>query len=363
MTQMPVLSALLHRLVPSFSLSMIRVDESFAPREHYSEYFDEFSHRLFAESGHLFAAAGDDPAAFGRLLRNRDPIGSLVIPRPDYLAGGTYQHLFQRNGIHHCLDVAIRTPRGPLGILGLFRERGALPFTTADVMRIREIYADLVHAFEARDLVGPFDELESAVLVVDARGKIEWASASARAWLEEATPGEERTWVRDRAALPSAASALAQGVREPRPGATPPTLTLPVAGGRLRLRAYALAAAGSSAGEASDVGAASKVAIQLTFEAARGLRVAHAVAQLGLAPRLREVALLLYQGETDVARRLGVTRETFKSYRKELYVRLGVESVEGLRAHLDRLALSTRLDLERQRPRADDSEPGGSARE
>ena len=273
---------------------MIRVDEGFAPREHYSEHFDEWSHRLFAESGHLFAAAGNDPAAFGRLLRNRRPVGSLLRTSPEYLAGGTYQHLFQRNGIHHCLDVAVRSANGPLGILGVFREQDAPPFTTEDVARMSLVYDDIVHAFEARQLVGPFDEIESAVLVVDGRG----------------------------------------------------------AGGRLGLRAYGLAAAANAVGESA------KVAIQLSFEASRLLRIERALACLQIPPRLREVALWLYRGE-DAKARLGVTQETFKSYRKELYVRLEVSSVEGLRQRLDQAASTSRLDLERQRPRPAIVPPSG----
>jgi hypothetical protein len=351
MVQMPLLSEALHRAFPSFSLSMIRVDESFAPREHYSEYFDEWSHRLFAESGHLFASSGDDPAAFGRLLRNRLPIGSLVHVTPAYVSGGTYQHLFRRNGIHHCLDVAVRNANGPLGILGVFREERAAPFTTGDVARMSQVYDCLVHAFEARQLDGPFDEVESAVLIVDVRGAIEWASESARAWLVEATVGPERSLVLDRALLPSAARELARSVREGGDGRR--TCVLPVAGGRLRLRAYTLVGASNSAGESS------KTAIQLSFEASRLLLIDRSLASLGIPPRLREVALWLYRGE-DARRRLGVTPETFKSYRKELYTRLSVESVDGLRKRLDNAASTSRLDLDRQKPKVTlDTPPGG----
>jgi hypothetical protein len=350
--QMPLLSEAIHRAFPSFSLSMIRVDDGCAPREHYSEHFDEWSHRLFADSGHLFAAAGNDPAAFGRLLRNRRPVGSLLRASPEYLAGGTYQHLFQRNGIHHCLDVAVRSANGPLGILGVFREQAAPPFTTEDVARMSLVYDDIVHAFEARQLVGPFDEIESAVLVVDGRGVIEWASPTARTWLVEAAVAEERTLVADRAQLPAAAAELARLLRSGRSAEATPTLLLPVAGGRLRLRAYGLAAAANAVGESA------KVAIQLSFEASRLLRIERALACLQVPPRLREVALWLYRGE-DAKARLGVTQETFKSYRKELYLRLEVSSVEGLRQRLDQAASTSRLDLERQRPRQAIVPPSG----
>lgn len=348
--QMPLLSEAIHRAFPSFSLSMIRVDDTCAPREHYSEHFDEFSHQLFATSGHLFASSSDDPASFGRLLRNPRPIGALVRAPPNYLAGATYEHLFRRNGIHHCLDVAVKSAGGPLGILGIFRERSAPGFTTEDVARMATVYDDLVHAFEARALVGDFDEVESAVLVVDRRGTIEWASGSARAWLIEASIAEERGLVVDRSLLPAAVADLARSVRRAEDAS--PTRTLPVAGGRLRLRAYRLQSAANSLGEET------KVAVQLSFEASRLLRIEKALHALGTPPRLREVATWLYRGE-DARARLGVSKETFKSYRKELYLRLDVDSVDALRVRLDGAASTTRLDLDRQRPRTSTHAPSG----
>jgi hypothetical protein len=246
----------------------------------------------------------------------------------------------------------VRSANGPLGILGVFREQAAPPFTTEDVARMSLVYDDIVHAFEARQLVGPFDEIESAVLVVDGRGVIEWASPTARTWLVEAAVAEERTLVADRAQLPAAAAELARLLRSGRSAEATPTLLLPVAGGRLRLRAYGLAAAANAVGESA------KVAIQLSFEASRLLRIERALACLQVPPRLREVALWLYRGE-DAKARLGVTQETFKSYRKELYLRLEVSSVEGLRQRLDQAASTSRLDLERQRPRQAIVPPSG----
>lgn len=361
MVAMPVLSETLHRMFPSFSLSMIRVDERCAPREHYSEHFDEQSHRMFAESGHLFATSRDDPAAFGKLLSARRPVGNLIHNPADYLSGATYQHLFRRNGIHHCLDVAVRSAAGPLGILGVFREAGARPFTTDDVARMNAAYGELVHAFEARALVGDFDELESAVLVVDRGGRIEWASRAARAWLADASVGEERALLLDRAELPRAVLELAKRLQRREPEHLP-TLVLPAVGGRLRLRAYALAAPSSPSSPSGPSTAPDKLAVQLSFEGSRLARVHRHLCDQPLAPRLRELAFALYRATVagDASTRepgeharaaLGVSRETFKSYRKELYVRLDVSSVAELRAKLDAAALATRLDLERHRPR------------
>lgn len=357
LTQMPVTSECLKRLVPAFSLSMIRVDETCAPKEHYSEHFDEFSHRLFASSGHVFSARTDDPAAFRNLLENADPVGTLVETPPSYVAGATYQHLFKRNGIHHCLDVALRDASGPLGILGLFREEDARPFTAAEVAVVRRLYPFLVHALAAPRGAGAFDEHDGAMLVARDDGRVEWASPNARRWLEDATGGPERAALMDSERLPLACRELFRrledGVR-PRRGRdeAAPTLTLPVAGGRLRLRAWAL---GSLTGPERRIG------VQLSLELSRPLRVLRALEGLELPTQLRRVALRLWEGASaaQVASELGVSAASMKSYRKELYVRLEVHGADELRGLLDARARAVTLDLARHQPRPADLPPGG----
>jgi DNA-binding CsgD family transcriptional regulator len=370
MSQMPAVSEALKVLVPSFSLSMIRVDERCAPRHHYSEYFDETSHRMFAESGHLFAAASDDPAAFGNLLRSRrKPCGNLIEPTDAFLSGATYQHLFRRNGIHNVLDVAIRDATGPLGILGIFREEKAPRFNPADVRVVERLYPWLVHAFaahratvrgpsneEARGLLA-YDEVDTAMIVVNDRGTIQWVSDRARAWLEDASAGEDRALLMGRPArLPEACIALckqwntARRTRHSqRSGALVPTLALPVPGGRLRLRAYGLAAEP----DASDDGRL--VGIQLSLEMSRGLRVVTALERSALTPQQRRIALGLWlgKGPVEIREQLGVSAATLKSYQKALYLRLDANSAADVVRKLDAQARATTFDLERHLPRPD----------
>jgi DNA-binding CsgD family transcriptional regulator len=354
MVQMPVLAPSIHRLFPSFSLSMIRVDEACAPREHYSEHFDEASHQMFASHGEQLASGGDDPADFGRLLRGRVPYGTLIDTSPTYQAGATYQYFFQPNGIHHCLDVAVRSDAGPLGILGIFREQGTRPFAREDVQRVGAIYEHLVHAYEAVPVPADFDEVEGGLLVVDARHRITWASPAARAWLETATPGPDRARLMEHGILPDACQALSRAfqrghaTRSSRTApASPPTLTLPVAGGRLRLRAYALRA------ELEPDATPQHIGIQLSLEMHRELRVLRALESMGLPPQQMRIAFRLFrrQPAAEIARDLGVGAETLKSYRRELYTRLGLASAEELRAELERCARGVTLDLKTQLPR------------
>lgn len=349
-TQMPLTSEALKRLIPSFSLSMIRVDERCAPQTHYSEHFDEFSHQLFASAGHVFAAAGDDPAAFGNLLRKPKPFGTLVDGRPEFINGATYQHLFKRNGIHHVLDVALRDDDGPIGILGIFREEDARPFTRADVAKVADFYPWLVHALRAETRPSRFDEVDSAMLVATASGRIEFATPLAREWLGDAVGSDERTLLLRGDLLPEAVRALCgrcQVMQSGRPGRghplTPPTLTLRVAGGRVRLRAYPLA------GEAG----AERFGVQLTLELDRRVRMMRALEEAGVPPRLRQLAIASWDGvdPEQLPRLLEVTPATLKSYRKELYGRLAVTSSKALVEQLDAMALSVRFDLRRHHPR------------
>lgn len=348
MSQMPVTSEHLHRVIPSFSLSMIRVDRKCAPNQHYSEYFDDFSHHLFATSGHLFSANTDDPAAFSRLLTNPDPVGALVETRPEYLAGATHQHLFKRNGIHHCLDLALRDGGGPLGILGIFREEDGRRFSAEDVTTARALYPWLVHAFARQPDGGPFDEQSTAMLVATREGKIVWASEAARRWLEDASGGPERTLIRQADELPEACRRVCQTLERARTsGASDgvPTESLAVPGGRLRLRAYAMDTPGADE---------RRVGIHLTLEMSHPLRVLTALGNAGLPPQLQRFAYRLWQrtAPADISRELDISHQTMKSYRKELYTRLGVSSAEELHALLEAQANAITFDLRPHRPRA-----------
>jgi DNA-binding CsgD family transcriptional regulator len=357
LTQMPAVSSSLHRLVPSFSLSMIRVDERCAPRHHYSEFFSEASHRLFAASGDQFSARTDDPAAFSSLLRGKRPFGNLVHTPAEYTAGATYEHLFQPNGIHHVLDVALRDGAGPLGILGLFREKGARPFSRSDVATVARLYPHLVHACAARPRPtglqsDAYEELDSGLMVVNRAGVIQLASPHARRWLEDASGGPERAAIADRSVLPEACRHLYRRWEHEQRGAQgsvedgPPTLCLPVAGGRLRLRAYGLAPALETSTPGDLVG------IQLTLEMHRELRVRTALAHTSLSPQQRRIALALWQGQStaEIRADLAVGTNTLKTYQKDLYARLQVSSVSELRQALDAQARAVTFDLTRHLP-------------
>lgn len=359
MTLMPVAAGALHRLIPSLSLSMIRVDESCAPHQHYSEHFGEASHRLFAESGHVFSARTEDPAAFGNLLRGKKAFGALVHGPAELYAGATYEHLFAPNGIHHVLDLSLRDGSGPLGILGIFRERQAPAFSRTDVAMVAGLYPHLVHACAARDATRHADhgheEVDTGMLLVTTDGRIELASPNARRWLEDATGGPDRAGITDRGSLPHACRHLAQWWERARSEPSeesiangPPTVCLPVPGGQLRLRAYGLSA---SLGSSSPGGL---VGIQLTLEMHRELRVRVALAGLSLTPQQRRIALLLWAGKDGAAIRaeLGIGLGTLKTYQKELYARLGVTKVAELRQLLDTQARAITFDLARHHPSA-----------
>lgn len=353
MTLMPLASEVLKRLIPSFSLSMIRVDPSCSPQHHYSEFFDEFSHQQFAIGGQHFTAQTGDPASFGTLLRSKVPYGNLVNPPSAYYEGMIYEHFFKRNGIHHVLDVALRDANGPLGILGIFREEKAPPFTRSDVALIHEIYPLLVHASVAKPVPARFDDVGSAMIVASPQGVILWASEQARRWLEDACASAERAALMERDLLPEACRMLWKRVAEHQSG-TPqrgarlsevPTRTLRVPGGRLRLRAYPL--------EPQSTERAGAIGVHLTLEMHRSLRVLRVLERAPVGPQLRRLALGLWRGASAASLReeLGVSASTLKSYQKELYARLAVNSLDDLVEHLESRSAEVTFDLHRHLPR------------
>ncbi|HEY1075824.1 MAG TPA: hypothetical protein VGE51_03980 [Fontimonas sp.] len=355
---MPMASETLKRLVPSFSLSMIEVDARCAPRRHYSEFFDEFSHQLFGTAGHQIAAATDDPAAFGQLLlRNTKAFGTLIDNPPDYLSGATYNMLFQRNGIHHCLDVALRDANGPRAILGIFRERDAHAFNQQDLAVIDALYPHLVHASAAEPMPEDFDEIESALLIVDPNGTIQWASPLAREWLGDAAYVTERAALLDRRALPEACRELCRVwqsgrmTRRSHGGRSPvPTVCLPLPGGQLRLRAYELAGLSGQQGQ---------IGIQLHLEMSRSLRILRVLESCALSPQQRRIAFGLARGRStsDLRKDLGISAETLKSYQKDLYARLGVSGAGALVDLLHERAQTVSLNLTRHWPVASPGDP------
>ncbi|MCA9534051.1 MAG: hypothetical protein KC593_10235 [Myxococcales bacterium] len=352
MAQMPLLSECLHRLVPSFSLSMIRVDERCVPTAHYSEHFNEASHALFAQSGDHFSARTSDPSGFANLMANANPVGSLVDGRPEYLAGLVYQHLFQPNGIHHTLDVALRDGREPLAILGIFREQAAPGFAREHIQTMRAVYPHLVHACRADARSLGFDELDSALIVVDADGRIAWASTAARSWLAEGSFGGERTLLLEEGVVPEACKALVALVRRagrmPRVGETlsVPHVNIPVPGGRLSLRGYALEDGGGAPG--------GYVGIQVRLEVDRGLRILRALDDSGLTPQQLRIAwgLVLGQRNAELCASLEIGATTLKSYQKDMYRRLEVGGAQELTARVTELAAGSRVDRARHQPRA-----------
>lgn len=353
LTLMPVASECIKRLIPSFSLSLIRVDHTCAPHHHYSEYFDEFSHQQFALGGHHFTSQGEDPASFGTLLRNPVPYGNLVAPPPSYVKGTIYEHFFKRNGIHHVLDVALRDASGPLAILGIFREEKAPPFSRGEVALVHELYPLLVHACAAKPMPSRFDEADSAMLVVSKSGVILWSSPQARAWLEDASVGAERAALLERRLLPAACRSLVRALEAHQSSVSrrqhrlreAPTLTMRVPGGRIRLRAYALSPQVD--------GAEDQIGIQLTLEMDRGLRVLRVLQACDVTPQQRRLAFGLWSGKrpTELCTEMGLTASSLKSYQKDLYARLAVSSAAELVARLDGRAAEVSFDLHRHLPR------------
>lgn len=351
-SHMPVASECLRRLIPSFSLSMIRVDRTCVPQQHYSEYFDDASHALFAQSGPHFSTRNEDPSAFANLMARKVPYGNLIDHPPGYFEGMVYQHLFKRNGIHHVLDVAVRDASGPLAILGIFRDERSTAFTRSDVATVQALYPSLVHACARKALPADFDEIQCALIVVNRAGVIQWASEQARSWLEAASPTSDRPLLVDQGQLPEACRELcrryhtnlaSQGKHH---DSELPELTLAVPGGRLRLRAYGLHALHAGGADPGYIG------VQLNLEMHHDLRVLRVLEQSRLTPQQCRIAFAFVRGRShaEICQDLSLSPATLKSYLKDLYARLEVTSAGDLVKHIEREASCVTFNLRRHLP-------------
>lgn len=348
MTLVPVASECIKRLIPSFSLSLIRVDASCSPQQHYSEYFADASIELFATAGERLTADAHDPAAFGKLLRAKVPYGNLIAPPPSYWSAPIHREFFAPNGIHHVLDVALRDVHGPMGILGIFREKAARPFTRSEVALVHDLYPLLVHAFAAKPLPARYDEIDSAMLVASREGRIAWASPLARRWLQDASGSRERAALIERHVLPEACRVLCRSLAAHQSNLASravdlreiPTVTLPVAGGRVRLRAHALAPLLCTTSEP-------QIGIQMSLEMHRGLQVLRGLWSSPLSPQLRRLALAIWSGKPAalICTEMALSASTLKSYTKDLYARLEVNSARSLIEHLEEQADDVRHAL------------------
>ncbi|MFI9383111.1 helix-turn-helix transcriptional regulator [Kutzneria sp. NPDC052558] len=253
-------------------------------------------------------SVGDDPYPIEVLERQAVP-GAVV-------ASG---RIFHDYGVGGELRVALRTPRGVWGTIGLLRGEGTKPFSDKDTVAIAELIPGLVDLLRryvtAAPLVPPGPTPMAGVALLGRDGRIRVATPEARQWLDllwddKAGP----SWV-----IEAGLKFLALRART---SPEPPPIVGPAAsyGHWVALQAQLLG---------------DEVAIVL--QPATGERMLPAFADwYGLTAREREVVARLYGASApkQIARQLDLSVHTVNEHLKSLYRKTGASSRDELVAAL-----------------------------
>lgn len=234
------------------------------------------------------------------------------------------------------LDGVVRDGERPYGCVLLMRHADAADFSRQDEALLAQVLPWLAHALRCRQarprrfVAGG----RSALLVCDHDGRVQAWSADAHRLvtyalvdsinLEAAVAGGDFEGVAS--ALQQVVAALRAVLDAPEAG-QPPLLVRRNGWGEFVFRAWALQ---------SDVGAGGRIAVLVEQRVPEEAGLLAGVNALPLAPRQREIALLLAQGmaQGTIARSLGLRPLTVKDQVKDIYQRLDIHSREALCALL-----------------------------
>ena len=262
---------------------------------------------------------------FGRALYHgiamgEDPFPLPVLEKlkvPGAVVGNN--RTFGRYGVGCELRVALRTPRGLWGSVGLLRAANVKPFTEDDTVAVASLISPLVALMRrfvtAAPLVPSGRAPGTGVALVGPDHRIRAATPEAQRWLDilhDDHAGPEWT-------IESGISIISMLARTP--GAEPPVIVGPAAGhGWLGLQAQLLG---------DDVA--------IITEQASGEMVLPAFGDwYGLTPRERDVVARLYRAAApkQIARQLDLSVYTVNEHLKAVYRKTGASSRDELVAAL-----------------------------
>lgn len=232
----------------------------------------------------------------------------------------------------HYLRLAIRNGTRPIGILILLRPPGSRDFTEKEEMGLSRMSPWLTHALVSCADVAMEETLvenNSGLIVADAKGTVLFFSQGARELLHRAAdvPINRRTlddhvdWAKtliDRLmrALPDASD----GKDAPHA----PVLEIRNTAGHFVLRAYWMESATQGTGKCA--------AIQIQHQVPLSLRLMQSQRLRKMPPRDQQACLLLAQGlsSTEIAKRMGISRNGAVYHIRSSYSRLGISRQEEL---------------------------------
>ncbi len=327
---LPALMTALRDIVAYDKVSFMWLDEEFnvtnmagsdvVPPDVMRYYLEQFHNKLESEE----------------IPSNRSLMTSLVTDRsatlPKLTGGNLFNNIFRPGGNRHFMRLAIRNGSQPVGILYLLRPPGSRDFTREEEMHLARAAPWLTHALVSPAKVameGKLVEEDSGLIIADAKGTVLFFSRGAKELLHRAAdvPINPRTidgrldWAQ---ALIGRLMQALMGAGDGSAGHDAPALTIRNVAGFFVLRAYWI--------ESATLGAGRNAAIQIQRQVPLPLRLMQSHRLRKLPPREQQACLLLAQGltSTEIAKRMGISRNGAVYHIRSSYNRLGISRQEEL---------------------------------
>jgi DNA-binding CsgD family transcriptional regulator len=334
---MPALLETLHDLIPSSLNNFFWTDRTGRPTH---AYVREVIPAVFDALAHDYQMfQGPDEPSLEHLARSPAPVGGMTLRFPQSVLRETavFEAFYRPYRLGFSLDLPLRDATGMRGMVFVSREWNARPFSAEETRLLGSLAPWFLHALDARpdsDLSGGLvDTTEAAALLCDGHGRLVSAGAFALQLLHEATqsrlaPGMPLSRPGDLLPEPirrvcASLAAIAEGR-----GAAAPSVTMGGPAAAVTVQVYPL----GDAAQGSPL-----LVAHLRRQAPRALRIMQRLRASPLTARQRQAAyhVGMGRGADDIRGRLGVSRETYRDYMRQIYQRLDIDSRADLVARLN----------------------------
>jgi hypothetical protein len=323
----PKLLDALHRWVPAGSNHFIWSDPNGLPSNYYGELsgVERYIGRFFRD----FALTANPRLTppYPEIVRHFDVQIMGVDNARVFVESALYREVFRPLDGRFVLNCAVRGRDRPLGLLTLLRGSSERPFDAAEAEDIRSVVPYLRHALDAP--LGPWSVNDLAqrvdaegMAVLDERGRILHMDSEARRLMFLATHPQANAASLgdcDDQGVPACIVRMCADLAAIFNGraARPPGFERANDWGRFVFRGNWLA---------GQCGEPPRAGLLIAHNLPRRLKLWQSIQALGLAPRLQEAALNYADGcsLSDLAQRMGISRNTAISYVDALYEKLGI---------------------------------------
>jgi len=250
-------------------------------------------------------------------------VGRMLTPqmRAQFRASNVYRHLCTPLGHHECLDIRLEHEGCGVAVVVLWDREGR-PFTERDVAAAQPLRPLLEQALRTRreDVAWRSLGSRTAHFITDLAGELLLAmDEEAETLLSRAHLLRQNVPM---AQSPREAPAFSRGLAAMLGQGAPAEMYLPVANGRLSVRA----SRSRRVGVEGDGEAAMQMFVSVDLETAVSLHVIEQLSALPLTFLQKEIALFAAQGgaRSDCEDRFGVSQEALKKHLRTIYETAGV---------------------------------------